>query len=193
MKINYHRLIAFFLLIALSVGFGFAFDAIATAIERHRYPTVSHYAADVRACADEFGVPETVLWAFLRTESNFTSNLVSKNGEIGLMQLSPERFRSIYADILCEPVPEDGLLYDPTTNLRAGAALISALYDRYGVWETVYAAYFIGEAQVDLWLADERYVSAQGRLQNLPDKPTEKYIKKMTKTVKLYKRLYYTA
>lgn len=193
MKLNYRRLIAFFLLIALSIGFGFAFDAIATAIEKHRYPMDARYAANVRACADEFGVPETILWAFIRTESDFTSNLVSENGEIGLMQLSPERFHSVYTDILHEPVPEDGLLYDPATNLRAGAALLSALYDRYGVWETVYAAYFIGEAQVDAWLANEGYVSAQGRLQNLPDKPTEKYIKTMTKTVKLYEKLYFTA
>ncbi len=192
MKFNCRRLIAFFLLIALSVGFGFAFDAIATAIEKRKYPMDDRFAADIQKNAAEFGVPETVLWAFVRTESSFASNVVSDGGEIGLMQLSPERLHHIYTDILKEPVPDDGMLYDPATNLRAGAALVSELYRQYGVWETVYAAYYAGEEQVNAWLSDARYVNAQGRLQELPDKGTEKYIKQMTKAVKLYEQLYYT-
>ena len=141
--------------------------------------------------ATEFGIPETVLWATICTESDFVSNLVSDTGEIGLMQLSPERFQTIYTDILHESAPDSGMLYDPATNLRAGAALISELYRRYGVWETVYAAYYAGEAQVDLWLADPEIVNAQGRLENIPDKATAKYVKQMQKAVELYEKLYY--
>ena len=107
------------------------------------------------------------------------------------MQLSPERFQTIYTDILHESAPDSGMLYDPATNLRAGAALISELYRRYGVWETVYAAYYAGEAQVDLWLADPEIVNAQGRLENIPDKATAKYVKQMQKAVELYEKLYY--
>lgn len=193
MKLTYQRVIAFFLLIALSVGFGFAFDGIATAIEKRKYPLDERYAAEIQSNAEEFGVPETVLWATVRTESDFVSNLVSETGEIGLMQLSPTRFQSIYTDILNEPVPESGMLYDPATNLRAGAALLSELYRRYGVWETVYAAYFAGEAQVDLWLADPELVNEQGRLQSIPDKATAKYVKQTVKATELYEKLYYSA
>ena len=86
-----------------------------------------------------------------------------------------------------------GMLYDPATNLRAGAALLSELYRRYGVWETVYAAYFAGEAQVDLWLADPELVNEQGRLQSIPDKATAKYVKQTVKATELYEKLYYSA
>lgn len=191
MKITYQRIIAFFVLIALSVGFGFAFDGIATAIEKRKYPLNTRYQQPIQDSATEFGIPETVLWATICTESDFVSNLVSDTGEIGLMQLSPERFQTIYTDILHESAPDSGMLYDPATNLRAGAALISELYRRYGVWETVYAAYYAGEAQVDLWLADPEIVNAQGRLENIPDKATAKYVKQMQKAVELYEKLYY--
>ena len=193
MKITYQRVIAFFLLIALSVGFGFAFDWIATVIEKRKYPIDMRYAEEIQKNAAEFGVPETVIWATVSTESDFVSNLVSENGDIGLMQISPARLQSIYTDILAEPVPETGMLYDPATNVRAGTALISELYRRYGVWETVFAAYFAGEEQVDAWLADPELVNTQGRLQSIPDKATAKYVKQMTKTTELYERLYYNA
>lgn len=191
MKLTYRRLIAVLLLLALSVGFGFAFDAIATAIEKHSYPLDARYASEIEKNAAAYAIPEAILWACVRTESDFVSNLVSPDGKIGLMQLSPERFRSVYTDILHEPTAEDGMLYDPATNLRAGAALISYLHGKYGVWETVFAAYHAGEASVDAWLADPALVSEQGRLQNVPDEGTADYVKDMTEAHELYSRLYF--
>ena len=191
MKINYIRILAFLLLIALSIGFGFAFDGIATAIERSNHPIVEQYEAEIRKNAAEFGVPESILWAIVCAESNFVSNIVSSTGEIGLMQISPDRFTYISLELLSEDAKDSGMLYDPATNLRAGAALISALYQRYGVWETAYAAYHAGEAQVDAWLSDESLVSPQGRLQNLPDEATTDYIETVVDTAKLYQQLYF--
>ena len=191
MKINYIRVIAFFLLIAFSVGFGFAYDGIATAIEKHNYPMEERYRESIADCAEEFGVPEHILWAVVSTESEFVSNLVSDGGEIGLMQISPERLDHICQDILKEPTPDTGMLYDPETNLRCGTALLSELFQRYGVWETVYAAYFIGEDQVDAWLATPELVNEIGRLQNLPDRATADYVDQMIGAASLYGKLYF--
>ena len=84
-----------------------------------------------------------------------------------------------------------GMLYDPATNLRAGTAWLSELYGRYGVWETVYAAYYAGTDTVDMWLKNPDLVSEQGRLQNVPDKAAEEYIEETAKSAELYQKLYY--
>ena len=88
MKINLRRILIVCLLAVISVGFGLGFDAVATAIEKHTYPIDEDFAAEIRANAEEFGIPEAILWGFVRTESNFSSNKVSEDGSIGLTQLT---------------------------------------------------------------------------------------------------------
>lgn len=58
MKLTSRRLIALFLLILLSVGFGFAFDGIATAIEKHKYARPAAYRDLIASAAAEAGIPE---------------------------------------------------------------------------------------------------------------------------------------
>jgi soluble lytic murein transglycosylase len=192
MKITYQRVIAFFLLIALSVGFGFAFDGVATAIEKKQYPRPTALEAAVAENARTFGLPEPVLWAAILTESNFVSSAVGENGAVGLMQLTPEQFAHICTQVLGEEQMDDGMLYDPATNLRCGAAWISQLYQRYGVWETVFAAYHTGTEQVDAWLSDSTLVTPQGTLL-IPDTATKKQVARMVKAVEQYSQLYYQA
>ena len=192
MKITYQRVIAFFLLIALSVGFGFAFDGIATAMEKKQYPRVTSLEDAIAENAREFGLPETVLWAAVLTESNFVSNAVAENGGVGLMQLTPELFTHICTQVLGEEQMDNGMLYDPTTNLRCGAAWISHLYQRYGVWETVFAAYHAGTKQVDAWLSNPDLVTPQGTLL-IPDPTVKKQVERMVKAVEKYSQLYYQA
>lgn len=191
MKLNSRRLIALLLLVLLSVGFGFAFDAVATAIEKHQYPMPQELAEYVSSAAEEFGLPETVLWAFVRTESRFASDLVSPDGAIGLLQLTPETFSMICTEILGEEEKSSELLYAPATNLHYGAALISSLYERYGVWETAYAAYFAGRETVDAWLRDPELVTPQGRL-NIPDPDTAAYVEDLLRAVERYGELYFS-
>ena len=89
-----------------------------------------------------------------------------------------------------EPI-EAGMLYDPQTNLRLGAAYLSWLYQRYGVWENVHVAYFAGTDQTDAWLKEPSHISPQGVLTDIPDKDTASYVKRIQKSVSLYGKLYY--
>ena len=86
---------------------------------------------------------------------------------------------------------DPGILYDPETNLRIGAAYLSHLYQRYGVWDTVFAAYHAGIDQVDAWLKNPEYVNARGRLENIPQKETRDYVTQMNQSVRTYSELYY--
>lgn len=190
MKWNVYRCIALILLVALSVGFGLAYDGIATAIERKLYPRETDVTALIESNAALYSIPEPVLFATVRTQSRFVSNAVSEDGRIGLMQLSPETFSFICTELLGKPNTESGMLYDPATNLEAGSAYLSYLYDRYGVWETVYAAYCVGTDSVDAWLATPELLTDHGTLVKIPDQTAASYVKKVQHAEELYQTLY---
>ena len=191
MKLNARSFAIIAAILVLSIGFGFAFDGIATAVEKKQYPLSPRYADDIRRVATEYGIPEVILWATVCTESGFASNLEGKDGGIGLMQLTPDEFAMIQADILKE-VPEDaGRLYDPQKNLACGAAYLSYLYERYGVWETVFAAFDAGTDAVDAWLANPEYVNDIGLLTTIPDAKTARFVRNVVKARELYIKLYF--
>lgn len=191
MKFNARSFAIIAAILVLSIGFGFAFDGIATAIEKKQYPLSSRYAEDIQKVAEEYGIPEVILWATVCTESGFASNLEGKNGGIGLMQLTPEEFAMIQTDILKETPEDAGRLYDPEKNLACGAAYLSYLYQRYGVWETVFAAFDAGTASVDAWLADPDCVNELGTLTSIPNPSTARYVKEVSKARELYIKLYF--
>ena len=191
MKFNARSLIVIAAILVLSIGFGFAFDGVATAIEKKQYPLSPRYAEDIRDAAEKYGIPEAVLWAIVRTESGFASNLEGKDGGIGLMQLTPDTFAMIQTDIIKETPEDKGRLYDPEKNLECGAAYLSFLYQRYGVWETVFAAFDAGTAAVDAWLADPEHVSELGTLKNIPNTATARFVKDVVDARELYIKLYF--
>ena len=191
MKFNARSLIIISAILALSIGFGFAFDGIATTIEKNQYPLFPRYADDIRKVAAEYGIPEAILWATVRTQSNFASDLEGTDGGIGLMQLTPTEFEMIQTDILGVPPENTGLLYDPQKNLQCGAAYLSSLYQRYGVWETVFAAFDAGIATVDAWLANPEYVSELGTLKKIPNTDTARFVQDVMHAHELYIKLYF--
>ena len=191
MKLNAKSFAIIAAILLLSIGFGFAFDGIATVIEKKQYPLSERYADDIRAAAEEYGIPEVVLWAIVRTESGFASNLEGKNGGIGLMQLTPNEFAMIQTNILKEAPEDKGRLYDPQKNLKCGAAYLSFLYQRYGVWETVFAAFDAGTDAVDAWLADPDCVSELGTLKKIPHAETARFVREVTNARELYIKLYF--
>ena len=191
MRLTSRRLLILGLAILLSIGFGFGYDGIATAIERHRHPIPERYGELIAQQAEEFGVPASIILALVNCESEFVSNALSEDGRIGLMQISPERLETVSSEILHEPTPDAGILYDPKTNLRVGTAYLAHLYQTYGVWDIAYAAWHAGEDTVDDWLTDQTYLDDQGRLENIPDRDTEKFISRVKKQVEMYKKLYF--
>ena len=191
MKLNARSFAIIAAILVLSIGFGFAFDGIATAIEKSQYPLYERYIDDIRKVSTEYGIPEVILWATVCTESGFASNLEGKDGGIGLMQLTPGEFAMIQTDILKETPEDAGRLYDPQKNLTCGAAYLSYLYERYGVWETVFAAFDAGTETVDAWLASPEYVNDLGMLKTIPDAKTARFVREVTEARELYIKLYF--
>ena len=192
MKLTAQRVLIFFLIILLSVGFGFGYDAAADKLERRKYPKSATYAAMITEYSQEFGVPEAIIWATVQSESGFVSSAVSGDA-VGLMKITPARLEHICRDILHESVPDTGMLYDPATNLRVGTAYLSSLYQKYGMWESVFAAWSAGTDATDNWLNDKKCLNAQGKLVKIPDSKCAAFVSRTVKAAEMYAKLYYGA
>lgn len=158
------------------------------AAQLDNYP--QKYKRYVSACSQEFGVPEQIIYATIKTESNFRPRVRSSAGAVGLMQLMPDTFEWLTEQMLRENLP----LYrrtDPYTNIRYGTYMLSWLYDYYGDWETVFAAYNAGPGRVNSWLEDSRY-SSNGKLTYIPNSETRAYVQRQLSNIEKYENLYYT-
>ncbi len=142
------------------------------------------YSEEVKKASLEFGVPESMIYAVIKTESNFECDAVSNVGAIGLMQLLPETY-SWVAMRLGEK-SEPGKISDPTFNIRYGTYYLSFLLERLENDETVYAAYNAGYSRVTGWLSDSRYSSDGKTLSEIPYKETENYVEKVKKAREKY-------
>ena len=140
--------------------------------------------------AEEYGVPEHIVYAVIKTESGFDASAQSGAGAIGLMQLMPDTFEWLTDSKLCEYL-DRGMMYDPDTNIRYGVYYLSYLFGRYRDWSTALAAYNAGPGNVDEWLADAEYSSDGVTLKRIPFKETRNYVKKVNIASEKYKSLYY--
>ena len=170
-----------------AIGLGFFADFLITCFEKQAYPR--EYAEYVEAYAEQYGVPETMIFAVIRTESGFDSGAVSHAGAVGLMQIMPDTFAWLTNEMLFDHL-DAGMLYDPETNIKYGTYYLSRLYDRYGDWALALAAYNGGQGNVDEWLEDPAYADGEGGLKEIPFRETRQYVKKALKARDVYERLY---
>lgn len=134
--------------------------------------------------SDEYGVPESVIYAVIRQESNYDTFAQSRVGARGLMQIMKTTAEWIDYYRGTETKWDD--LYDPETNIDMGVWLLKYLYGLYGSWETVYAAYNAGFGAVSGWLEDPGYSKDGRTLDVIPYDETANYVKRVIKYRKGY-------
>jgi soluble lytic murein transglycosylase-like protein len=97
------------------------------------------YASQIAHAAAETGLPESLLHAVIKVESNYNSGAVSRKGAVGLMQLMPDTARRY------------GVLdaRDPAANVLAGARYLKSLLLMFDAdLDLALAAYNAGPAAV---------------------------------------------
>ena len=173
----------------VAIIFGVLYDLIVGETEKRLYP--QQYSIYVSKYCQEYGVPESIAYAVIKTESNFEKNAVSSSDPpaLGLMQLTEDTYEWI-AFLLNEKTTAFGI-YDPATNIKYGIYLLSFLYRRYENWDTAYAAYNAGLGRVDKWLTDPSYSKDGETLYYIPFTETRNYVKKVNKSREIYEKLYY--
>lgn len=183
----YRHTVAIGLILLISLGVGLAYNALADLVERHLYP--QDFSEYVTTYATRYGIPEDVVYATIKVESNFESNAVSHVGCIGLMQIEPEETFPWLQSLLGESLGA-GMLYDPETNIRYGTYYLSYLYSQFGSWDLAHAAYNAGPGNVSSWLKNEEYTNENGELIHIPFKETRTYVERIAKAKEHYKALY---
>lgn len=174
-------------IILVAVLFGFIYDAVMTSVEKNTHPQT--YLKQVTSASVKYGVPEYIIFAVIKVESNFDANAVSSAGAYGLMQLISET----YEDMSGFGFSESGVL-SVENNIDYGTKYLARLYKKYENWEVVYAAYNGGPRNVDEWLNDPEY-SSDGKTLNvnkIPFEETRNYVRKVSAATEVYLRLYYS-
>lgn len=172
----------------VALVFGMIFSSIYNTFLLESYPR--KYYEQVAAMSSEYDVPEAIIYAVIKIESDFNENAVSSAGAIGLMQIMPSTFEWLTNDVLKENLTKD-FLNDPNVNIKYGVAMLSRLYKYYGNWKTVLAAYNAGMGNVNKWLDDRSISDRFGNLKNIPFEETRRYVEKVSNAIKVYNKLYY--
>ncbi|MBQ8331386.1 MAG: lytic transglycosylase domain-containing protein [Clostridia bacterium] len=185
------RTLAILLIIAISLGVGIAADWIWNKVDRYNHPQAYHEI--ITKYSVDYNIPEYVIFAVIKTESDFDPTAKSSAGARGLMQMMPSTFEWLTGEEhLNERLPEL-TLHDPEVSIRYGTYYLNYLYKKFNYnWDTAFAAYNGGEGNVAKWLKNPEYADEEGNLTYIPFAETRSYVSKVNSAMELYQKLYYT-
>ncbi len=148
------------------------------------------YSEYVEKYAEEYEIDKYVIYAFIKTESGFDPDAVSSTGARGLMQLMETAFDWVKFRLGDDDEVTFDDMYDPETNIRYGAYMVSFLTKYFGCTDTAAAAYFSGIGEVSGWVSDPD-ISADGvHIDNYPSKNAAHYVNKINSALDTYYELY---
>lgn len=174
----------FVLILIMSLVISILGNALIDGIYRWVYPEKHHSL--VEKYANEYSVPIELVFAIIKVESNFETDVVSSAGALGLMQMLPSTYEWLASRLGDEP--NEDLLYDPETNIRYGTYYLQYLYARFGTWEKAIIAYNWGEGNFSNFINENGYTD--GDYDSIPIKETRNYVKKVIHHWEKYKELY---
>lgn len=177
---KYRKAIAVFAIIVLLIGV-LSPRVILRAIYLRKYSDL------VEVYTEQYQIPVEIVYAVIKTESNFEADAVSPKGAVGLMQITPDTF-SWLAEMLNEP-QDASLLVQPEINIQYGVYYLHFLYQYYGDWGVTFAAYNAGMGNVSKWLSSEKH-SKDGKLIAIPFEETRNYVRLVIERTQIYQKLY---
>ena len=184
------RILVITLIIVAALIAGIAVELVWSAIEKASHPY--KYYDLISEYASEYNVPESVLYAVIKVESNFDNRAESSVGARGLMQMMPKTFEWLTGSEHLDENLSFNDIYDPEVSIRYGAYYLNYLHKKFNRnWDTALAAYNGGEGNVAKWLKDENYSDDGESLKDIPFAETKNYVKKVNDAIDTYKKLYY--
>lgn len=142
------------------------------------------YEKTVGFLAEKYGVSEQLVFAVIKTESNFNERAKSQKNALGIMQIKKETF-----DFVCQRFgltfsSED--IFESDKNIQVGVCYLKYLIDKFEIEEVAICAYNAGEGNVIKWLGDKNYSDDGKTLKVIPFKETRNYLSK----IKFYKKVF---
>lgn len=146
------------------------------------------YKEYVEKYAREFEVEEELIYAMIKSESNFKEEAVSSKEAMGLMQILETTAYDVAKEIGKEITKEN--ILEPEINICLGTKYISNLIKKYQNIELGIASYNAGIGNVDSWIGKETIQKDGTDIENIPFKETNNYVRKVMRDYKIYKELY---
>ena len=144
--------------------------------------TVMHYAK-------KYSLDPALVFAVIKTESNFDPLAHSNKDAYGLMQITEDTLNwALFRE-------NKGLsyttadLYDPKINIKYGCLILSLLLEEFEDTDTALAAYNAGRSNVLDWLKDTRYSNNGTTIVNTPYEETNRYVEKVRKNKNKYQEM----
>ena len=145
-------------------------------------------AALIEGIASEASVPPALVFGLVRQESVFTSNVRSRAGAVGLMQLMPATGRQLERRGRRGPRPD---LLNPAVNVRLGVTYLRQLLDAFeGDAVLALAAYNAGPARARRWRTDLGFLPADEFVESIPVAESRQYIRRILFFERAYAALY---
>lgn len=148
------------------------------------------YEEEIRQHAAKYEVDPLLVAAIIRVESNYKTNISSKKGAYGLMQLMPDtsewiveagRFPSSYKDELEKP----------SVSIQLGTWYLSWLHKEFnGNTAAAVAGYNAGQGKVNKWLQNQEWDGTVQRSDLIPYGETRHYIQRVLYYYNKYHTLY---
>lgn len=161
-------------------------------VKYSQYPR--SYSEYVELSAKKYNLEPALVYAVIRTESNFNPNAQSGAGAHGLMQITNDTFEH-YMMLRGESdqyTLDD--LYDPAVNIDYGCNILRDHLDTFNDEACAVAAYNAGPGNVESWLQDPE-ISTDGKtlvVKNIPFEETRNYVERVESAKKNYLELYYS-
>jgi len=151
------------------------------------YPAA--FREEVTRHSSNTGVDQSLAFALIRAESNFSPTARSPVGALGLMQLMPATARDTGKD-LKDPVTAAALTR-PDLNVRLGTRHLKHLLTRFnGDLVSAVAAYNAGATPVTRWRKNFAGLREDEFIESIPYPETREYVKKVLAGMEVYRRLY---
>lgn len=158
-------------------------------LEKLSYPT--DYSEYVEQAAENYDLEPSIIYAIIRTESNFDPDAQSSAGAYGIMQIMPSSFEWLQNIRGEEGKYSADALFDPEICIDYGSYLFRYFLDYYGNEQCAIAAYNAGFVVGD-WLENPEYSSDGETLDDIPYPETKNYVTKVQSAKEMYEKLYFS-
>lgn len=153
---------------------------------KHLYPR--YFTEYVETTAEDFNLPENILYGLIRTESYFQHSAKSSAGALGLCQLMP----LTAGDVAKKLKIKEYDLFDPKTSITFGAYYLGELTNRLdGNILLALLSYNGGIENVRKWKRQNPSLPIDIFLETVPFEETRNYGRKLIKSSVLYGMIYY--
>jgi len=136
--------------------------------------------------------PELV-WAIMREESHYRVDARSAVGALGLLQLMPATASQLAKERGLQAFEAEDL-FDPRTNIMLGSTYLAQLGNRFeGRMSAAIGSYNAGPRKVSSWLQGEAgKLEDDVWVENIPFDQTRGYVKRVLRSLHVYKVFYRT-